>query len=210
MRPSYRLLLIDHNSQHLGQLEAICARGFQLKVAPIGDVVDALANADSYDGLIVAGSYSSDTATVSDNDPQAWQTLLENIRDAERPVLGLGWGFELVCAAFGVALDQLGEQSAGEEVMTPTEAGAVVFQGSDPIKVQPIVRWQVEAEDLPKVLQALAISDGSVEAVRHKKLPVFGLQLFPEEFVYPSDGKLVVENILDIMRKADNRNRPKQ
>jgi anthranilate/para-aminobenzoate synthase component II len=124
---------------------------------------------------------------------------VELVRLTDKPVLGIGLGFELICYAFGCQLHEESERAAGAISVRPTGDGSKVFQGTDPIKASETQRWAVD--DVPRELVVLARSDNGIEAVRHKTRQIFGLQLQPEDFVYASDGKMVFENILDAFRK---------
>jgi anthranilate/para-aminobenzoate synthase component II len=189
-----RLLLIDNGLAQLGQLQAVCAK-YELDIVQAGEI--SKVNTEDFDAVILAGGFGHTVA----NDVTAYQAQLDIISSAGKPVLGIGFGFELVCYAIGARLDRIGEFAGGAPVITPTEDGAKVFQGTDPMRVNETERWLVEAEDLPKLLAVLATSETGVEAFKHKSRPVYGLQLFPEDFAYASDGKLVFENILASFQK---------
>lgn len=190
-----RILLIDNGTRHLGQLEVICSK-HQLDVIAPNVLTDAAAEA--YDAVIISGNYDQSEAMK----PEKFQVQLDLLQTGEKPVLGICLGFELICCAFDIELSRYAEQAIGAAVMTPTDEGAKLLQGSDPIRVGETIRWHVESQDLPKVLAVLAKSDSGVEAVKHKNKLVYGLQFCPEDFTYPSDGKLVYENILAIFDKA--------
>ncbi|MCK4913839.1 MAG: aminodeoxychorismate/anthranilate synthase component II [Planctomycetes bacterium] len=53
------------------------------------------------------------------------------------------------------------------------------------------------ALELPDCLEKTAEFDGVVMAVRHKELPIFGVQFHPESILTPAGGKLI-ENVLSI------------
>ena len=187
----------DHpeSARSLGQLEVICSKQ-DLRVVPVDDL--AATTVGDFDALLLAGGFRPS------NEPQPgwYRPLVELVQGSGKPVLGIGLGFELVCAAYGASLVELGELAAGAPVMVPTEDGTRLFQGTDPLRVAEAVRWLVAAEDLPKVLQVLAASETGIEAVKHRTLPAYGVQLYPEDFTYPSDGKLVYENLLSALQKA--------
>ncbi len=194
-----RLLLIDYNIEHLDRLQSVCS-GHELTAIP----ADRLTETDTagYDALVLAGSYRHSAEWEPDNH----RAELELIRSANRPLLGICLGFELVCSAYGGRPGELAGMSAkaaGASVVTPTADGARIFQGTDPIRVGETYRWIVD--EVPRDLVVLARSDSGVEAVRHKTSPTYGLQLFPEDFTYTSDGKLVFCNILELFRKYVNR-----
>jgi anthranilate/para-aminobenzoate synthase component II len=195
-----QILLIDCGSAHLGQLETVCAR-HDLTVIPAQEfstLISERAEAiEEYDALIITGDFDKERATSSND----YRALLRLVTSFDRPLLGIGFGFEIVCYGLGAQLQKIGVLDSGADVITPTDDGAKVFQGTDPMHVIDVDRWSVDAEDIPKILQILATSEFGVEAVKHKTKPIYGLQLFPEQFTYPSDGKLVLENILASFKK---------
>ncbi len=192
-----RILVINSESVHLGQLQAVCARYHNDVDIKTAAEVTTVGELDSYDVLIIAGAYWP-TNALNTKDRQR---ILDIICSANLPMIGIGLGFELICYAFGVDVAKIGERLKGDSIITPTEEGAKSFQGSDPMRVHETERWSVESEDLPKIVSVLAVSATGVEAIRHKSKPIYGLQLFPEEFEYASDGKLVLENILSSFQK---------
>lgn len=183
-----RILLIDNGVARLDALQAACSKHEVRSIRPEG-----LADipADSYDAVIVAGDYRQGLVW----DKPYFLSEIELLRMTDKPVLGIGLGFELICYAYGCQLHEMAERTSGAASIVPTADGAKLFQGSDPIKVLETERWAVY--ELPKVLQVLARSDSGIEAVRHKTKVAYGLQLGIEDFKYLSDGDLVFANILD-------------
>jgi anthranilate synthase component 2 len=65
----------------------------------------------------------------------------------------------------------------------------------------------VAAETLPETLEATAWTDDKIiMGMRHKTLPIFGVQFHPES-IATSHGHEILENFLNIVR---GRNAPKQ
>jgi anthranilate/para-aminobenzoate synthase component II len=50
---------------------------------------------------------------------------------------------------------------------------------------------------LPDCLEQTAEFEGIVMGVRHKELPIFGVQFHPESILTPAGGK-IIENVLSI------------
>jgi anthranilate/para-aminobenzoate synthase component II len=140
-------------------------------------------------GLVIIGSYANDTSVTDLFD----QELYERIVQTTAPVIGIGSGFEVICRAFGNNVEDIGDLDDGETRLVPTEAGSKMFQGSDPLLINPSRRWLID--ELPKSLQVLARSQSGIEAIRHKQKPVYAIQQLPENFTYASDAKLVFANL---------------
>jgi anthranilate/para-aminobenzoate synthase component II len=111
------------------------------------------------------------------------------------PVLGIGSGFEVIIATQGISLAEEAEIGITTGKIQPTDAGARLFQGVDPLAVTDASRWLVDA--LPKAWQVMARCEECIVAVRHKQLPLWGLQIVPEDFAYSSDANLVYKNYIE-------------
>jgi anthranilate/para-aminobenzoate synthase component II len=187
-----RILIVDYGTGNLENLLHITSRHEVEVVKPEElEVVDTV----QFKSIILIGGYDHDVVS----DMEAYATDMELISESKMPVLGVCFGFELVCAAFGVYLSESTDKFPGAGRIMPTGDGARIFQGSDPILVNETTRWGIE--ELPKSLVKFATSETGIEAIKHKTLPVYGLQLGPGDFKYPSDGKLVYDNILQAFGK---------
>lgn len=189
---SMRILIINNGTRRLEMLQAICSR-YDTTTIEVTDLSSCSTTA--FDAIILSGSYSH---AVSDS-AELYATEIELIQQTTVPVLGICLGFELICHAYGCQLVELADKVEGPASITPTEDGARIFQGTDPIKVHEAHRWAVD--EVSKDLIVLAQSDNGIEAVKHKTRTLYGLQFHPENFTYVSDGKMVFENILAIFAK---------
>jgi anthranilate/para-aminobenzoate synthase component II len=57
---------------------------------------------------------------------------------------------------------------------------------------------------VPDCLEETANFDGITMGIRHKKLPIFGVQFHPESILTPAGGK-IIENILKIAVEHRNK-----
>jgi len=53
---------------------------------------------------------------------------------------------------------------------------------------------------LPDCLEKTAEFEGVIMGIRHKELPIFGVQFHPESILTPAGGK-IIENILTIAER---------
>lgn len=147
-----------------------------------------------YDAVVIAGLLNS-------SEPQALDTLsaLTNIMtDPPSVVYGLGWGFEVACVAYGFDLSETYSCVTGAAKLVPTSKGESLYQGSDPLRLNPGSRWDVD--ELPRGLVALASSDTGIESFQHKARPLLVMQQVPADFAYASDARLVYKNLLGNLR----------
>lgn len=195
-----RLLILNNDTTAVGQLDqlqALCAK-HEVSTVTSGQFMADLAGTtmDDYDAVVVFGGYE---------DGLVWEKSYfiaetEFIMNTSKPLLGIGLGFELICYTFGCQLHEEAERVVAATKVVPTDDGAKIFQGSDPIQVVEEQRWNVE--ELPRDLVTLARSDTGIEVVKHRAKPIYGLQLQPASFKYTSDGKMVFANVLDSLQKA--------
>jgi GMP synthase-like glutamine amidotransferase len=180
-----RIALIDLGAAPVGAMRELLAKH---ELSLVDGQVALEAFAGGYDGIVLMGSYDTDILD------EAYMTrLAEAVRGTEVPVLGVGRGFQ-VCAASGMDVAVVADCEVAATKIVPTNDGAKIFQGSDPMLVKGIRRWHID--ELPKNLQVLARSDTGIEAFRYKQRPVVAIQLGLEDFVYVSDGRLVLKNLL--------------
>jgi anthranilate/para-aminobenzoate synthase component II len=158
-------------------------------------IAETITDKDLYDAVVIAGTCEPGTDSqdplVIDSD------LRDRLSDSTKPVVAIGGGgFELACGLVGMEIAEVFEQDSGASRIIPTDDGAKLFQGTDPLVVKETKRWLVD--ELPKSLQVLARSESGIEAFRHKQRPLIALQQLPEDFAYPSDAKLVYGNIFGL------------
>jgi anthranilate/para-aminobenzoate synthase component II len=149
------------------------------------------ATLDEFSAIVVSGAYE---ATM----PGRFE-LVQLLAGLDKPLIGVGIGYEVLCQVLGIDLDALADCAVGATRIIPTDDGAKLFQGTDPLLVKESMRWLVE--ELPKSCQVLARSDSGIEAFRHKKRPLTAIQQLPDDFTYPSDAKMVYANLFAALGK---------
>ena len=118
----------------------------------------------------------------------------ELLRAATRPVLGVCLGMQGLVTAYGGRVDRIAP--AHGEIATITHDGAGLFAGL-PQGFAAVRYHSLAALELPDDLVATAWSeDGVVMGVRHRSLPLSGVQFHPES-VLSEHGAALVANFLD-------------
>jgi len=143
------------------------------------------------------------------------EALFALIRGCRKPLLGLGGGQGLIARAWGGTVGNLRRLAPGETDPEPgyapgllKETGftAVRVSGHDPLfeglggTIAVMQRHSTEIQELPPGFQVLASTDAcSVQALRHRDRPVYGVQFLPERFdeAHP-DGRRVLQNFFAI------------
>lgn len=117
------------------------------------------------------------------------------------PVFGVCLGHQAICEAFGGTVSYAKELMHGKQKEIHQIGENQLFQGLP--EIFPAARYHSLAalkEKLPEELKVTAESeDGEVMAVEHTKYPIYGVQFHPESVMTP-DGKIMIENFMDVVR----------
>jgi anthranilate synthase component 2 len=115
------------------------------------------------------------------------------------PVFGVCLGHQAIVQYFGGRVGRAPEPVHGKPSKV-THKGEGIFAGVE----NPLHAGRYHsllAYDLPECLEVTAELEGLVMAVRHRLLPVFGVQFHPESILTPAGGK-IIENVLAMAQAA--------
>ncbi|MEU4452185.1 aminodeoxychorismate/anthranilate synthase component II [Nocardioides sp. NPDC023903] len=127
-------------------------------------------------------------------DPADFAVGRDVLLDAGRPVLGVCLGMQGLVTAYGGVIDRI--EPAHGEVAQVTHDGRGVFAGI-PSPVEAVRYHSLAAVSVPDVLEVTARSeDGVVMGIRHRLLPLEGVQFHPES-VLSQHGAAMVANFLN-------------
>lgn len=114
------------------------------------------------------------------------------------PILGVCLGHQAIGAAFGGNVVRAPKLMHGKTSQVEHD-GRTIFAGiSTPMTCTRYHSLIVEEKGLPKDLEVSArTADGTIMGLRHRSLPVEGVQFHPES-VLTSDGKRLIENFLNL------------
>ncbi|MBC8377729.1 MAG: aminodeoxychorismate/anthranilate synthase component II [Planctomycetes bacterium] len=117
------------------------------------------------------------------------------------PILGVCLGHQAIVQYFGGTVGHSPEIMHGKPSRI-THDGSGVFEGLE----NPLQAGRYHslcAMTLPNCLEKVAEFEGIVMGIKHKELPVYGVQFHPESILTPTGGK-VIENILKIANNSRN------
>ncbi|MYN14033.1 anthranilate/aminodeoxychorismate synthase component II [Pusillimonas sp. TS35] len=114
----------------------------------------------------------------------------------KKPILGVCLGHQAIGAAYGGNIVRAKQIMHGK-VSDITHEGTDVFTGlPSPYTVTRYHSLAIERESLPDCLHVTAeTDDGEIMGVRHKTLPVYGVQFHPES-VLSEHGHALLKNFL--------------
>jgi len=138
-------------------------------------------------------------------DPDRAGVCLEVVAKAagRLPVLGVCLGHQCIGQAFGARVIRAPKPMHGK-ISDITHTGAGVLAGiPSPFKATRYHSLTLERETLPACLEITAESDdGVIQGVRHRALPLHGVQFHPES-IASEHGHKLIQNFLDIARGRD-------
>ncbi|NYT38097.1 aminodeoxychorismate/anthranilate synthase component II [Allopusillimonas soli] len=116
----------------------------------------------------------------------------------KRPVLGVCLGHQSIGAAYGGNIVRAREIMHGK-VSSITHGNTDVFKGlPSPYAVTRYHSLAIERRSLPDCLEITAqTDDGEIMGVRHKTLPVYGVQFHPES-ILSEHGHALLKNFLEL------------
>jgi GMP synthase (glutamine-hydrolysing) len=191
------ILIIDNGSQYTHLIKRGCRE--------LGFDAETLYNKAGFDKaeemlksgvarIILSGGPSS----VYTDPPNLSSMLCERVRDGKVlvPLLGICYGHQMVTHIFGgkVSKGKSAEYGLGEVEIDAEDA---IFKGV-PKKIRAWVSHFDEAKELPKGFIKLAHSATcDIEAMRHRQMPVFGVQFHPEVW-HTEHGEDILRNFLEM------------
>ena len=127
--------------------------------------------------------------------PEDAGNTVSTIRAAEReriPLLGVCLGHQAIAVVHGATVSRAPAPVHGKTSRI-SHAGSDIFEGlSNPFEATRYHSLTVEERTLPSELLATARSeDGLVMGLRHRSLPVFGVQFHPESILSVEGPKLI-------------------
>ncbi|HWN08775.1 MAG TPA: gamma-glutamyl-gamma-aminobutyrate hydrolase family protein [Pyrinomonadaceae bacterium] len=144
--------------------------------------------------------------------PDSLAGVIEIIKKASQPLLGVCGGHQLIAAAFGAKVDLMGRLEPGEgyegakrergffEVETVRENGEAGLFKSLPRRLTVWHSHFDEVKELPEGFRRTAFNETcAIQAMQHEQRPLFGVQFHPELFndEHP-EGRQILENFLGV------------
>ena len=138
--------------------------------------------------------------------PEAAGIIIQTVQElgTDIPILGVCLGHQAICAAYGGAVVQAKKMMHGKQSLVTWSDDCPLFAGCP--EPMPVARYHSLAADpasLPACLRVTALTeDGEIMGVRHRELPVYGVQFHPESILTP-DGKTILKNFIRIRNTGE-------
>lgn len=143
--------------------------------------------------------------------PASLDGVVEVIKNAREPILGVCGGHQQIAAAYGAPVGLMGRLEPGEGYAGakrergyfPVETTAESNNGLFKNLTNPITVWHShfdEVKQLPEGFRLTAFNETcAIQAMQHEERPLFGVQFHPELFddEHP-EGRQVLENFLQL------------
>ncbi|MCA0426065.1 MAG: aminodeoxychorismate/anthranilate synthase component II [Bacteroidetes bacterium] len=149
-----------------------------------------LQQACDYDALVI----SPGPSTPAD---AGFMMLILQRFSSQLPILGICLGHQAIGELFGAKLVHAKLPRHGK-TDTMSHSGDRMFEGIHD-SFQATRYHSLKLIDLPEVLVQTASCEGEVMAIKHKYLPIWGVQFHPESCQTP-DGLQILKNFSDLVK----------
>ena len=190
-----RVLVIDNYDsfvfnlvQYLGQL------GVDVDVRRNDDVT--VAEAREYDGILISPGPGT---------PESAGVCIDIVRECagDVPILGVCLGHQVIATAYGGVVDRAPELLHGKTSQVEHSGEGVLAGLPEPFTATRYHSLAVMTDSVPEVLEVTGTTEsGVIMALRHRELPVEGVQFHPES-VLTEGGHLLLANWLAQCGDAD-------
>jgi carbamoyl-phosphate synthase small subunit len=131
--------------------------------------------------------------------PEIMKTVVETVKEihTKYPIMGICLGHQIISLALGASTYKLkfGHRGVNQPVKDLRDNKVYITTQNH--------GFAVNANKCPEHIEIIGINinDGTVEAIRHKKLPIFSVQYHPEASPGPWDNKYLFDSFIKICRK---------
>ncbi|MGY8768741.1 MAG: glutamine-hydrolyzing GMP synthase [Pirellulales bacterium] len=188
-----RVLVLDFGSQY-AQLIARRVREQNVYCEIVRhDISAERIKAHNPKGIILSGGPSS---VYDEDSPKCDPALFE----LGIPVLGICYGMQLMCQAFGGKIKSSSTREYGHAHVKFSEVADPLLEGL-PEETDVWMSHGDQAESAAELFQPLASTDTCpIAAMRHQKLPVYGLQFHPEVTHTPLGGQILRNFVISVCK----------
>ena len=180
-----RILVVDNYDsfvfnivQYLAQLGADCT--------VLRNDAISIEDADAFDGVLISpGPGTPEAAGIS-------VELVKHCARTKKPLLGVCLGHQAIAVAFGATVSRAPELLHGKTSQILHHSQGVLDGLPEPFTATRYHSLAVENESLPAELEITGLTEsGVVMAIKHKVLPIEGVQFHPESVLTEGGHRLL-------------------
>lgn len=185
-----RVLIVDNKSAHLERLKALIENKLgQVKFLLLDPREVQPRHIEAAELVVISGGWGRSIA----KNPKTFQRVIKMLEEQKKPAIGICLGAEAIAAAYGATLREMPVRRVGNIRISLAGKVASAIGGSSAM-VYEFHKWLIE--DLPPEIVPLAHSKDGVEVLRHRDLPLWGVQFHPEVLRLNNKGHLIFDYIL--------------
>ncbi|MHB8334060.1 MAG: anthranilate synthase component II [Acidimicrobiales bacterium] len=195
------VLVIDNYDSFVYNLYQYLAElGASLRVVRNDEITDDDLADETIDGVLIS------PGPGHPRDAGRCRAVIESCAAAERPMLGVCLGHQALGDTFGASIVSAPAIVHGQASLVEHE-GRGVFSGMpDPFAAGRYHSLVVDPTTLPPEFEVTAHTGSIVMGIRHRELPLEGVQFHPES-VLTEDGYSLLANWLEVCGSSDARER---
>ena len=112
-------------------------------------------------------------------------------------ILGVCLGHQAIGEYFGAQLTNLTKVFHGVDSSIKVTGDAILYKNDTTVQVGRYHSWAISDNNFPSELEVTSVDDSNIiMSVKHKSLPIHGIQYHPESVLTP-DGKELLRNFFD-------------
>ena len=183
----------NYDSFTYNLVQLVRSRGVEVRV----ERNDALSAAD-----LVASAPAGIILSPGPGRPEDAGICLDLIGlEPERPLLGVCLGHQVLGQSYGATVGRAAHLMHGKTSDITHEGVGIFSDLPNPFVATRYHSLEVQRDSLPEVLEPVAWSDdGTLQGMRHRKLPYWGVQFHPESILTEAGPKLI-DNFLGLCRE---------